>query len=420
MDTCKKTLEISIPAEEVAGETERVVASLQKKVRLPGFRPGKAPLSMLRKRFADDIRQDLLSNLIPKHLWKQAEAEGLNVVGRPDISDVHLHEGEPLRFKAEFEIAPEIELKEYKGLTVAYQDPEVSDDDVQQRLEALREQKAEYSNVDPRPLAGGDFAVVALESLAGVEGQPIKQDELMLEVGGADTLAGFSENLSGMSPGEEKEFDVVYPEDYGQPRLSGKTVRFRAAVKGIRRKDLPELNDEFARDLGDYQTIEEVRDAVRKSILLERQYTARQEAEQKLVETLVDAHEFPVPEAYIDRQIESQVERHLRTLAVEGVDPRSIKIDWEKLKTSQRDKAIREVKGSLLLARIADAEAIHATNEEVDREIARIARQQREPAAATRKRLEKEGLLGQIAARLRTDKVLSFLFEQARKVAGGQ
>lgn len=417
-DTLRKTLELTIPSEEVSKATERAISSIQKKVRLPGFRPGKAPASLIQKRFEDDIRQDVLKELIPKYFWKRAEDEGLAVVGTPDISEVHFHPGEPLRFKAEFEVAPEIELKEYKGLTVLYREPEISDEDVARRIEELRDQKAEYVNVDPRPLADGDYAVLALESLAGVT-PPVQQDEVSLHVGGEDTLPGFSDNLRGMSPGEEKEFDVTYPEDFGQPKLAGKTIRFRARVKGVRRKELPEVNDEFAQDLGDFVNVEELREAVRKSLFLERQFIAQQEAQNKLVEKLVDLHDFPVPDAFVDRQIELQVERHLQGLAAEGVDPRTVRIDWDRIRPSQRDRAVREVKASLLLNKIAEREGIYATNEEVDREVQRIAKQAREPVAATRMRLQKEDGLRRIASRIRTDKTLNFLFEHATKVAEG-
>jgi trigger factor len=415
----KQSLEITVPVNEVEAETARVVESLQKKIRLPGFRPGKVPLDLIRRRYNSEVRHDVLEKLIPRHFFKRAEQEGLAVVGTPNVSDVKLEPGEPLRFKAEFEVAPTIELKDYRDVVVPYQDPEIADADLETRIAQLREQKADYANVDPRPVESGDYAVLALQSLAGAPGQPIKQDEVTLHIGGEDTLPDFSTNLTGMTPGETKEFDVHYPEDYGQPRLAGKTVRFRATVKGIRRKELPELNDEFARDLGDYQNLDELREAVRKAIFAERQFIAQQEAKAKIVDALVERHEFPVPEAFVERQIEAEVERNLRMLAAEGVDPRSIKLDWEKVKESQRDKAVHDVKASLLLDRIAEAEQIYATQEEVDREIQRIARQEREPVIQTRKRLEKDDAVRRIASRIRTDKTLGFLFEHARKEAAG-
>ena len=292
VEGCRHALELSIPAAEVESETARVAADVQKRAKLPGFRPGKAPISLIRKQFASDIRQQVLESLIPKTLQKQFEAENLNVVGTPDISDVHFHDGEPLRFKAEFEVVPNIELGEYRGIEVPYSDPEVTDEDVAKRIGELREQKADYVNVDPRPLENGDFAVVSLESVSGVAGEPVKQEEMVLEIGGADTFDAFTENLRGLSPGDEKEFEVAYPENYGAPRLAGKTVKFHATVRGLRKKELPEVNDEFAQDLGDYRTMDELRDAVKKSILAQRQFEAQQAAKDKIVDALVDRHEF--------------------------------------------------------------------------------------------------------------------------------
>jgi trigger factor len=272
-------------------------------------------------------------------------------------------------------------------------------------------------NEDPRPLADGDFAVVSLRSVAGLEGPPIENNEMVLHLGDAETMPEFTENLRGMSPEEEKEFEVTYPEDYAQDRIAGKTVSFHVTVKAVRRKELPELNDEFARDLGDYQNLDELREAIRKAISAENQYAAQQEAKVKLVDELVNTHDFPVPEAFIDRQIQAQVEGYLREIAGRGVDPNTLKLDWEQIKKSQREKAIRDVKGSLLLEKVADTESIHTTNDEMDREIQRFARQEREPAAAVRMKFEKDGTLGRIASRIRTEKTLNFLFEHARKTA---
>ncbi len=417
IEGCRHSLEIAIPAEEVESESSRVTADVQKRAKLPGFRPGKAPASLIRKQFSSDIRQQVVENLIPKALQKQIEAENLNIVGRPDITDLHFHDGEPMRFKAEFEVIPEIELGEYKDVEVPYADPTVTDEDVEKRLNEIRDQKAQYVNIDPRPIEDGDHAVVALESIEGVEGDPVKQDEMVLEIGGTETFDAFTQNLRGLSPGDEKDFEVTYPEDYGAARLAGKTVKFHATVKGLRRKDLPELNDEFAQDLGDYRNVDEVRDAIRKAITAQRQHEAQNEAKNKIVDKVVDAHEFPVPEVFIDRQIENRVQQSLRAMAGEGLDPRSLKLDWSKVKEAQRDKAVREVKASMLLSRIAERESIHATRDEVDKEVERLAKQNREPVAAAQMRFEKDGTLDRIANHIQTEKTLNFLFEHARKTA---
>jgi len=419
IEGCKHELEITVPETDIKQETERIIANIQKKAKLPGFRPGKAPASLIKTRFQQEIRQDVLEHILPKAFRAKAEEEQLQVVGTPNVTDVHFHEGEPLRFKAQFEVMPSVELKDYRDLPVPYDEPQITEQEIDDRVAQIREQKAEFINEDPRPLQDGDFAVVSLKSVAGVEGEPIQNEEMVLHLGDAETIADFTENLRGMSPDEEKEFDVHYPEDYGQEKVAGKTIRFQVKVKGVRRKELPELNDEFARDLGDYQNIGELREAVRKTVMLEKEYTARQEANNKLIDELVNRHDFPVPEAFIERQIESTVEQQLRGLAERGVDPRKLNLDWNKIKESQRDKAVHDVKASMVLEKVADAESIHATNDEVDREIQRFAKQEREPVAAVRMRFEKEGTIGRIASRIRTDKTLSFLFEHARKIPKG-
>jgi trigger factor len=417
VEGCKHELEITVPLDEIARETDRVVADIQQKAKLPGFRPGKAPASLIRTKFSKQVREDVLENLLPKYFKQKVEEEHLEVVGRPNVKDVHFHAGEPLRFKAEFEVAPEIELKDYRGVTIHYSEPEVTEEDIAKRLEEIREQKAQFVNAEPRAVVDGDHAVVTLDSLSGVD-QAIHQDEVVLHVGDPDTMPGFSEALRGMSPGEEKEFDVSYPEDFGQERLAGKIVRFRATLATIRTKELPELNDEFAQDLGDYQTLNDLREAVRKAIFHEREYAAQQKAKDELIDKLIETHEFPVPEVYIERQIESQLENQFRELVERGIDPAKLKIDWTKLKDAQRPKALHDVKASLLVDKIAEREAIAPTNDEVDAEVQKIAKQQREPVAAVRKKLQKDGILSRIAYQIRSNKTLNFLFEHARKEAG--
>jgi trigger factor len=416
VEGCKHSIDITVPVTEVQQETDRVVAGLQAKVRLPGFRPGKAPVGLVKSRFKDEIRQEVLESLVPKHFRKAVEKEDLHVVGRPDVTEVHFHEGEPLKFKAEFEVAPTFELGEYRGINVGYSEPEITDEDVNKRLDQIRDQKADFVSVDPRPIVEGDHAVVALESISGAA-EPIKNDELLLHVGDASTLPEFTNNLIGAQPDEQREFEVTYPEDYDRPALAGRTVKFKMTVKAIRRKELPEANDEFAKDLGDYQSLEELKEEVRKGLTREREFEAQQKAKQELIDRLVDQHDFPVPDAFVDRQIENIVENQLTRLAAQGVDPRGVKLDWSKVKESQGERARREVKATLLLDKIADRESIDATQEEVDREVQRISKQRREAVAVTRAKLQKEGTLSRIASHIRTDKTLNFLFEQARKEA---
>jgi trigger factor len=419
IEGCKHSLEISVPAAEVEAETARAVESIQKRAKIPGFRPGKTPAGIIRRQFASDIRSKVIEALVPRHFEKELKREELRLVGDPTVTDVHLYDGEDFHFKAEFEVAPEIELKEYRGLSVAYSEPSVAESDVDDRLEQLRERKANFANVDPRPIENGDYAVIALESIGGTDGEPVKQDEMTLHVGDESTLAAFSTNLAGMTPGEEKSFDVAYPENYASEKLAGKTVSFHAVVKGIRRKELPELNDEFAMDIGDFRGLTELREALRKAIYAEREHENQQRAKNALVESLVNLHDFPVPEVFIERQVRNRVEQTLHGMAAQGMDLSKLTLDWKKVMNDEqeRGRAVREVKASLLLSKVSERESIFASREEVDREVDRLSRQHREPAAALRIRLQKDGTLGRIASHIQTEKTLNFLFEHATKTA---
>jgi trigger factor len=416
IEGCKHSIEVTIPAEAMAAEIEKVTESIRAKATIQGFRPGKAPASIIRSRYAQEIRQEALENLVPRFLEQACERENLRVVSRPSIKDLHFHEGEAVHFKAEFEVAPEIELKDVRGLTVAYAEPVVTDEEVEQRLNQIRESRAEFVNIDPRPAQDGDHCLVSLETISGVEGEPLRQDDINIEIGGEDTFPAFSEALRGAVPGDEREAEVAYPENYSVDRLAGRTVRFRITLKQIRKKELPDLNDDFARDLGDFQSIDEVRDEIRKAIFREKDYDAQVKAKNDLVDQIVAMHDFPVPEAYIDDRIENMLDDRLRSLQAQGVDTSKIRIDWQKLRQNQYEQAKHDVKAALLLGKIASKENLHATEEEIDAEVQRIARQRREPVAAVRLKLEKDGAIQTIVNRIITDKTLKFLFDHAVKV----
>jgi trigger factor len=413
---CKRSLEFEIPLDKVEQAEEQVTENLKGRVRLPGFRPGKAPKSLIKSRFQSEIRSEVIEALVPKAFRERVAQDELKVVGTPDITDLHFEPGEPIRFKAEFEIAPDVELGTYQDLTVQYVEPTVTDEEVDQRLQSMSETKAEYVNVDPRAIENGDFIVAHLKSLGGLD-EPVDQDDLQIEVGGADTLPAFTENMLGAQPEETKEFEITYPEDYGSERLAGKTVQFQMTPKVIRRKELPGLDDEFARDLGDYQNLDELKESVRKSIFHEKQQAAQHTAKEALIDKLVESHEFPVPETYVDYQIENQTRSRIREITGRDVDLTKLNLDWKEIKEKQRDKAVRNVKAALLLDKIADREGIHATKDEVEHEVQHIARRERDTVPAVRARLEKDGILGRIADNIRTEKTMNFLFEHSTKEA---
>lgn len=415
IEGCKHELEITIPIEEVDKEMEKAALAIQKRANLPGFRPGKAPLSMIRKQFASAIRQETLDHLLGHFFKKRATEDHLKIVGTPDVTDIKWEDGQPLVFTAQFEVAPEIELKEYTGVVVEYAAPSISDEEVAARIEEVRQQKAEYINQDPRPVESTDVALIDLISLSGVTGPPLTAQGMQVDLESAETMPAFKEHIVGMEPGDEKEIEVEYPEDYGQERLAGQKVLFKVTLRMIQKKELPELNDEFAQDLGDFKTFDELKDTVRSNILREKESSAQREAKDAIVQKVVANHDFPIPETYIDRQIEIYVDRFKMEQRQQGRDPEKLNIDMAKVKEAMRPRAIGEVKASLLLDRIAEKESIATMQDEMDREIQRYAKQEREPAAAVRKKWQEDGTLGRIANAIRTEKTLNFLFDNARK-----
>ena len=285
----KRELDFSIEWSEVEKDIAQVVDVYRRKARMPGFRPGKAPAAVVRARHWKDIKDEVIERLLPKLFRERVEEDGLKVVGAPSVTDLHFEDGEPVTFRAEFDVQPEFELGEYLRLEVPYTEPQVTDEEVNQELERVREQHVSYLNLDPRPLEDGDIAVLSLKSVG--DSPKIDQDEMMLGIGEESTLPDFSDNLRGKSPGDEAEFDVTYPDDYGSEKLSGKTVRFQAKVVGLRKKELPELDDDFASEVGNFPSLDELRTQIRESIAAHRRGHEMSAAKDKLVDTLVAQHQ---------------------------------------------------------------------------------------------------------------------------------
>ncbi|HEY1265041.1 MAG TPA: trigger factor [Terriglobales bacterium] len=411
----KREIQVEIPAEEVARETETLVQKYQKLARLPGFRKGHVPASIIRQRFAEDLKSDVVEALVPRYFRREAEKQGLRPVSQPRVSDLHIHENEPLRFKASFEIMPEIKVEGYKELRAAKTEVQVTEEEVQESLNSLREQHATFSSVEGRALQEGDFAQASLDGQPkDGEGKPVHMDEILVEIGGKNTMPEFTENLRGVSAGEERTFDVVYPQDSNDQRLAGKTFAYTVKVSAIKQKSLPELNDQFAKELGEFSSLDEVRARIREGMEAERTRNAEREAKDKLVAELIKRNPLEVPESLVEHQIDIRLDRGLRALAAQGMRPEDIKkMDINRLRAGQRDQAAEEVKASLLLEKIAEEEKIEVSEEEISREIEVLGRQTKQTPEAVRARLTQDGALSRIQARLRSEKTLDFLYHQS-------
>jgi len=379
------------------------------------------PASIIRQRFGDGLKNDVVEALVPKYFRREAEKQGLIPVSQPRITDLHMHDGEPLRFKASFEVLPEIQVEGYKELRADKPEIIVSDEEVEAALNNVREQHASYTAVEGRALAEGDFAQASMDGkpkdakdAEAASANPVHMDDVLIEIGGKNTVPEFTQNLAGASSGDERTFDVSYPEDISDKRLAGKTFVYTVKVNGIKQKSLPELNDDFAKELGEFTSLDQVRKQIRENMDAERRHNAEREAKDKLVAELVKRNDFEVPESLVDRQIDLRLERGLRALAAQGMKMEDLKkMDLPRLRAGQRDQAVNDVKSSLLLERIADLEKIEVSDEEINRELEALAKQSKQTSEAVRARLTEDGGLDRIRMRIRSEKTLNFLYQQS-------
>jgi trigger factor len=416
--TCKREIELEIPAENVTKATEKVARDLARVARIPGFRPGKAPVTLIRRRFAGDIQGEVLQSLVPEYLEKALDEKKLVPVTRPEVDKVEFKEGEPLKFRAVFEVLPEFELGNYQGLEIQVDAVEAGEAQVDKVVEEMRERAATFVPVEGPAAKDGDFALIKLSGMPEGGGDPVEADNIMCHIGAEETLESFTENLRGANSGETKKFQSKYPDDYPDQKLAGKTYDYSVEVLAIKEKRLPEANDEFAKDAAGeasgVTTVAELRKKILENLEAAKEEQQSSQAREKILEALVKKHDFPVPEALVEHQMDVRLERTVRSLTAQGVDPRAVNVDWVSLRRRQHDRAVDDVKAELLLDRVADAEKIEATDEDVEKEISALAERGGESATALRARLTKQGALDRMKSKLRSDKTIEWLYRNTR------
>jgi trigger factor len=411
--TCRRELDLEIPADDVTKATERVAKEIARVARVPGFRPGKAPISLIKRRFADDIKGEVLQSLVPEKVEKAVAEQKLSPVSQPQVEKLDFNEGQPLKFRAVFEVLPEFELGTYKGLEIEMPAMDVRDEDVNKALQETRERAAAFAPVEGRAVENGDFAQLKLMGTPEGGGEPLQADNVLCHVGAEETMEPFNQNLRGANVGDHKEFDVDYPADYPDAKLAGKKFHYTADVTAIKTKKLPDLNDEFAKDVSDAATLDELKTKIRESLEHQRDHRQKDLQREKVIGELVKLHDFPVPESLVEHQKDVRLERVVRSLAQQGVDPRAVNVDWVTLRHRQEERAKEDVKAELIIDRIASTEQIDVTEEEIQHELEHLAGHSGESAEAIRARLTKQGALDRMRAKLRSDKTLDWLAQNA-------
>lgn len=446
-EACKREVEVEIPAAVVSKQQEAIVRQYAKQARVPGFRKGKVPATLIKNRFNNEVTSDLVESLVPQYFREAVTKAGYRPVSQPHIYKLEYTPGEAMKFKAAFEILPEFELADYSTIKVDKPEIKVTDEEVDAEIKQLQERQASYDPVnDDRGAETGEFVQVSFEARpkgleaepgeaeaeekegagsgqASAEGddsakatQPVQMEEVLVEIGGANTIPEFTEHLSGAKAGDERSFDVNYPEDFYDKRLAGQSFSYKVKINAIKKKALPELNDDFAKELSqEFNGMDDLKQRIRESMAMERNHQAEHDTKGKLLDELVAKHDFAVPRALVEHQIDLRLERGLRALAAQGMKTEDMKrMDFGRLRAGQREAAVKEVKSNVLLAKIAIKENIQVSDEELEQEIAGMAQQMQQPVEEVKHRIiQDDGAADRLRERMRSEKALNFLYNKA-------
>jgi trigger factor len=442
---CKREVSVEIPAEVVTKQQEVLVQQYSKQARIPGFRKGKVPASMVRSKFSSEITSDVVEALVPQYFREAVLKAGYRPISQPHIHGLEFTPGEPIRFKAAFEVLPEFELGDYKAIKVEKPEIKVTDEEIDIEIRKVQERQASFDPVnDDRGAENGEFVQVSFEAMPkGLEAepetegeaaedsakavdaesagqgdkavQPVQMEEVLVEIGGANTIPEFTEHLSGAKAGEERSFEVSYPEDFYDKRLAGQVFSYKVKVNAIKKKTLPELNDDFAKELSpEFQTLDDLKQRFRENMEAELLHKGEHEAKDKLIEELIAKHDFPVPRSLVEHQIDLRLERGLRALAAQGMKTEDMRrMDFGRLRAGQQEAAVKEVKSSVLLAKIAIKENIQVSDEDLEREIAAMAQQMQQPVEEVKKRLTQDNAVERLRDRMRSEKALNLLYSNS-------
>jgi trigger factor len=423
-----REIEVEVDAAEVSKAFKTVIKRYQKLARIPGFRAGKVPESLVRTKFAREVRQEVLEGLVSERFRKAIDERKLRPVSEPQLLDLQLTDGQPLKFKAAFEVAPEFNIGGYDAVKVAKPNVSLTNEEFDAELNRVLDNHATVEPIEEdRPLADGDWAEIQFHgevkdlaqtvSEEGLENtskrEPVTGEDVLVEIGGKNTLPAFNEALRGSKTGQELKFEVEYPADFGEKRLAGQSVSYDVTVKGIKRKTYPERDDEFARQLGSYESWQDFETKLREYASSRKKESLESQAKDRLLDELVTKYQFPVPESFVQQQVDARLDRGLRALAQQGMKPEDMrKLDFGRLREAQRDQALNEVKVSMILDKIAEAENVTVSSEDLDRELLMLSLQSREPLDALRDRLTKDGGLDRIREQMRREKTASVLYEK--------
>lgn len=413
LSSVKKSVEVEIPADLISNEAKRVTNEFSRHAKLPGFRPGKVPTNIVRTRFAKEIQDEVMSRLLPRSFHDAIADKGVEPVGDPQLQHIDPYiEGAPVKYKAEFEVKPHIELREYRGIEIDEPKIEVNDSDVDSMIERLRDQASSYRVEAERGLEDGDFAMVEI-STSG-EGVEPETRSGHFRVGEETPLPELHEALRGKKPGEAGSFDKNYGDDANNEKFRGKTIHYDVTLKEIRVQEKPEVTDDFAKSVGGWDSVQQMRETIAGDIRKHREFEALRVKKNQIGEHLLGIHDFDVPDALVEEELGKSLQNYARFLASQGIDIEKADLDWNKISEDFRPEAVKRVKRGLILEAIAKRENVVVSDVEVDAEIRRAANESGRDFAEVKHRLVHDGGYEALRASLAQEKALEFVLKEAK------
>jgi trigger factor len=411
----KKKISVEIPEDKVTQEVNSLYKELGRTAKIKGFRPGKVPRNILERYFKDYVRAEVVQKLIENTYPEALSETRLQPVSPPAVDPGEFLEGKPFQYSAVIEVKPEFKLEGYTGLKIEGKREEVKDEEVEARLKALQNLHANLNTIsEARAIRAGDFVIVDYE--ASVGGKSLEGGtavDFTVEVGSGQFIPAFEEKLIGLKPEEESEIEVTFPEDYGYAKWAGKTISFHVKIKEIKEKILPPLDDEFAKDLGDYSSLGELKAKLKGEIEKEKELALERQLRDQMIDQLLEANPFEVPESLVEEQAKALVSDTKLKLAAQGVVLKNLGVSEEKLQGDYKAMAQKQVRTFLILEKIAGQEGIAVSDEEAENHLKEMSERTHQKFDAVKRYYEKNGLLPEVKAGIIRDKALSFLLEKA-------
>jgi len=406
---CKREIELEVPSKVVNEEFQKIISQFSSRAKIHGFRPGKAPKELVKSMFYSEIERSLLDSILPKVLNEELKTLNLNLINVPIVKDLHFKEGEPLRFKAYFEIWPDFKLPVYKKVRIKKKEVTVTEEELNQYLSTLQQRSAEYIPIEGRGVVDGDYVLVEIKGKDLELNKFLPNEKVLIKAGHPDNEKLLNENLLGLKVAEERKFVLNYDQNYQNKKLAGKKIEYNLKVISIKEKNLPRLDDDFAKELGEYDKLDDLKEKLKKEIQISKENAAKREIAEEIIENISDNLNVELPETLVEEENLSLLKHRLSQLPQKEFKKEDIKA----LKEEGKKQAEKNLKNHLILKKIAEVEGFKVSEEEENQELKAIAKANNIPLAKVIDSINKEGRKEELRNNILFKKTVDFLVEKA-------